>query len=84
MPDVKRLARLAAVVLIVATLLAVPASADPTSPLCSDGSYRARHPLICDTGGAFPTIGGGGGGESDGGLLGTIGRILGGLTGGLL
>lgn len=83
MPDVQRLTRLAAVVLITAILLAVPASADPTSPLCGDGSYRARHPLICDTGGTFPTIGGGGGGQ-DGGLLGTIGRILGGLTGGLL
>lgn len=76
--------RLAAIFVIVALSCAAPASADPTSPLCDDGSYRARHALICDTGGPLPGIGSGGGGAGGGGLLGIIGRALHGLTGGLL
>jgi hypothetical protein len=64
-------------------------AAAPTSPLCKDGSYRAAHPLICDTGGsvpgAFPGGGGGAAGSGgSGGLLDAIGDAVGGLTGGLL
>ncbi len=88
MLDVSPLARavrvLAVGVIVASILFAVPAAASPTSPLCDDGSWQRAHPLICDTGGPFPTLGGRGGGGPDGGLLGTIGRILGGLTGGLL
>jgi hypothetical protein len=62
--------------------LAVPARALPTSPLCEDGSYRRAHPLICDTGGPLPNIGGGAGGGG-GGNEGLISRILGAI-GGLL
>jgi hypothetical protein len=70
---------------LAATLLTAPAaSASPTSPLCDDGSYRSRHPLICDTGQGGPFTIGSGGGGSDGGLLGTVGRLLHGLTGGIL
>jgi hypothetical protein len=87
MPDVPlltRAARIAAVVLIIAFLTAVPASAGPTNPLCDSGTYRRAHPLICDTGWPMPNLGGGGGGIEGGGLIGIIGRVLGGLTGGLL
>lgn len=78
----KKLAVIGAVMCI---MFAPAASAAPTSPLCDDGSYRKAHPLICDTGEAGPfTPGSGGGGNGPGGLLGTIGRLLGGLTGGLL
>ena len=74
-----------ALALAVTLLTAPAASASPTSPLCDDGTYRSRHPLICDTGQGGPfTLNPGGGGGSDGGLLGTVGRILHGLTGGLL
>lgn len=77
---------LAAIAAIVIALSCAPtASAKPTSPLCDDGSYRHAHPLICDTGGGVPgSFPGGGGPNPGGGLLGTIGRVLGGLTGGLL
>lgn len=77
---------LAAITVVIALSCAPTASADPTSPLCKDGSWRKAHPLICDTGGgggpgSFPGAGGGGG---SGGLLGVIGDVVGGLTGGLL
>lgn len=66
--------------MVSAVVCAAPAAADPTSPLCKDGSYRAAHPLICDTGGAGPgNIPGSAGGGGGGGLLGAIGRALGGL-----
>lgn len=83
----RRPARILVSCVMAATMSVAPsASASPTSPLCDDGTYRTRHPLICDTGGGGPfTLDpGGGGGGSDGGLLGTIGRVLHGLTGGLL
>ncbi|AXH46870.1 hypothetical protein I5G67_gp032 [Mycobacterium phage Aminay] len=72
--------------MLVMYLLTPPtAQAAPTSPLCKDGSYRSQHPLICDTGGGpNPFIVGGGGGQRDGGLLGAVRRVLGGLTGGIL
>lgn len=73
--------RVAAAVVVISIVFAPAASAQPTSPLCNDGSYRAMHPLICDTGGAGPFTPGGGGG---GGGSGLIGRILSGLTGGIL
>lgn len=72
-------------IIIVSTLFLSPA----VNPLCeTDGMYRERHPLICNTsGGPFTLTPGSGvpsGGGDNGGLLGTIGKILGGLTGGLL
>lgn len=79
-----RAARIVTIAFIAAIIFASPASAAPTNPLCQDGSYRKAHPLICDTGDPMPGLGPSGGGGSDGGLLGIIGRALGGLTGGLL
>lgn len=75
---IRRWQRSLAVAVVMAISVAPIAAAAPTSPLCRDGSYRAAHPLICDTGatpGAFP--GGGGGGNR--GLLERIGDLLGGI-----
>lgn len=74
--------RIAAIAVVMSITFAPAAAAAPTSPLCDDGSWRKAHPLICDTGGPGPFSPGGGGGG--GGGRGIIGRILGGLTGGLL
>ena len=51
---------------------------------CRDSSFRVNHQSACAPyyGGIGPARPGGGSGG--GGLLGTIGRVLGGLTGGLL
>lgn len=68
MPDVPRLtraARLTAVVLLVIVMSMPSASARPvTNPHCEDSTYRARHPLICDT---FTLSPGGRGGRGGGG-----------------
>jgi hypothetical protein len=91
MPDVQKLEgpclnrrtiHLLVVIVIVAALLFAPAaSASPQSPLCEDGSWRQAHPLICDTGGPLPNLGGGGSGGSGGdeGLIGRIIHAIGGL-----
>lgn len=66
-------------------LLASPAVAVPTNPLCeSDDSYRRAHPLICDTEetGPFDVGGGGSSSSNGGGLLDVIGDIIGGVLGG--
>lgn len=49
---------------------------------CDQLVFARANPALCYAGpfGQFPGHGGGG----DGGILGTIGRVLGGLTGGLL
>ena len=67
-----------ALAVVIAIAAAPVSSAAPTNPLCKDGSYRAAHPLICDTGapGAFPGAGPGGGGGTRG-LLGLIRDVLG-------
>ena len=51
---------------------------------CRDSAFRHSHQNACAPfyGGLGPARGGGGPGG--GGLLGTIGRVVGGLTGGLL
>jgi hypothetical protein len=52
---------------------------------CQDYTYAKLHPTICgDTGNGFGVGGSGSSGGSSGGLLGGIGKILHGLTGGLL
>lgn len=64
---------------------AAPAVGEPTQDLqCRDRTWAKLHPQICYkyTGGPFGIGGGtGGGGPDDRGI---IGRVLGGLTGGLL
>jgi hypothetical protein len=83
--SLSRLRGVLAATLVVALSCTPTASAEPTSPLCKDGSYREAHPLICDSGTAAPgQFPGGGGPRSGGGLLGVVGRVVGGLTGGLL
>lgn len=71
------------VIAVLAALVLVPpavASAQPTNPLCADGKYRVQHPLICDTGQGLPGISSGNtGGDGGGGLLGALGRALGGI-----
>lgn len=59
----------------------------PPYDQCDQINFARANPGLCYEGplGSFP--GGGGapvGGGGSGGLLGTIGRVLGGLTGGLL
>jgi hypothetical protein len=80
--------RLAGALIILALLFAPVASAQPSlDDQCADPSYAKLHPTICADSGVPFLLGGGtptGGGGSSGGILGTIGRVLGGLTGGLL
>lgn len=77
--------RFLAATFVVVLSCAPTANAKPTNPLCEGGSYRQAHPLICDAGsgapGQFP---GSGGPRGGGGLLGAVGNLVGGLTGGLL
>jgi hypothetical protein len=58
------------------------------SPPIPDDCYQTLHPRanpgLCYPGPIGPLPGSGGGGPGDGGLIGSIGRILHGLTGGLL
>lgn len=66
---------------VVAMSVAPAASARPTSALCEEGSYSKAHPLICDTGNAAPgSIPSSGGGGGNGGLLGLIHSLTGGLV----
>jgi hypothetical protein len=51
---------------------------------CQDYTYAKLHPTICGDNGNGFGVGGTGSGSSSGGLLGTIGHLLHGLTGGLL
>ncbi len=72
---------------VAATILIASAPAAAADPVqdqqCQDHVWAKLHPQICYqyNGGPF---GIGGSGGNDGGLLGTIGRVLHGLTGGLL
>lgn len=80
------ISRKVAVLACAAILVATPASAT-AQPVqdqqCQNPTWAKLHSQICYryNGGPF---GIGGGGGNDGGILGTIGRVLGGLTGGLL
>lgn len=69
-------------VYIVVVLVVVPLS-PPVPPQCDQQVFARSNPGLCYSGplGQLPPVGGGGG---DGGFLGTIGRVLHGLTGGLL
>lgn len=72
---------LLAAVAVLVVVTATPASAEPVQDQqCRDRTWAKLHPQICYkyNGGPF---GIGGGGGDDRGL---IGRILGGLTGGIL
>lgn len=76
-----------AVAMVVLTVGFAPAASADTLTLrqqCRDSSFRIDHQSVCAPyyGGLGPARPGGGG--PGGGLLGTIGRVLGGLTGGLL
>jgi hypothetical protein len=77
----------AASIIVVALLCAPAASATPVFD-CTDPHVRQEYPYQCpQLGDPLLTGGGGGatpGGGGSGGILGTIGKILGGLTGGLL
>jgi hypothetical protein len=68
-------------------LMAPSAAADPnnqsTQQLCRDADYADLHPTICSGPFTLGTGGGGHGGNSGGGLLGTVTGLLGHL-GGLL
>lgn len=67
-------------VAVVAVVWTLMFALSPVSPLCDDGSYRAKHPLICDTGGPLPGLGAGDGdGGGGGGLIGRIIHAIGGL-----
>jgi hypothetical protein len=80
------MARVLALVITAMAILFAPAAsarAAPTSPLCESDTYRKAHPLICDTGGPLPNLGGAGGsGNGDDGLIGRIVDGIGGLLGG--
>lgn len=70
------------VVLAVAAGFIVLALA-PAPDQCDSPTFARANPQLCYVGFPFPQPAPTGGGGS-GGILGTIGKILGGLTGGLL
>lgn len=66
---------------VVVTLWMVPLGPTWDPSLCRTPAFASTHTDLCGN----PLLNRGqGGGGSDGGLFGTIGRVLGGLTGGLL
>jgi hypothetical protein len=67
-------------VLVVAWLVFMPMDVPAQ---CEQQVYARANPQLCDVMFPFP-ISPSGGGSDGGGILGTIGRVLGGLTGGLL
>jgi hypothetical protein len=79
---------LAVVVAIVAGMVFAPAASGTPVYDCTNPEVRRIHPAQCPEAGVPFLLGGGGGstghGGDDGGILGTIGRVLHGLTGGIL
>ena len=71
-------------VIMMSIIFAPTAQADSLRDKCRDSKYRTEHQSQCSRyyGGPFTPKGGSPG--AGGGLLGTVGRILGGLSGGLL
>lgn len=69
---------------VVAALLLIWLAPTDVPPQCDQQVFARSNPGLCYSGplGQLPPTGGGG--RGDGGLLGTIGRVLHGLTGGLL
>jgi hypothetical protein len=69
---------------VIAVIITVPLSPRDVPEQCDQQVFARSNPGLCYPGplGQMPPTGGGG--RGDGGLLGTIGRVLHGITGGLL